>query len=195
MITKIKISDVAKDFDVKATEIINVLAKYYEGKKTRTSVLEQDELNLIFEYYTKQYSVDNLDAYFELVSPEGSKKEKETEAPSEPAPEKEEKKEEKASKTKKAEKAPKEEEKNITISFDEYQRLQVENVKLKDSLQDAIQRMRAMNDALPEAKVTGKVALSEKKLNKYFPSHMSSREREKIILDLLAKWKEEQEEA
>ena len=103
MITKIKVSDVAKDFGVKPTEIINVLAKYYEGKKTRTSILEQDELNLIFEYYTKQFSVDNLDAYFELVSPEGAKKEKEAEPT--PEPEKAEEKPAKAKKTDKAEKA------------------------------------------------------------------------------------------
>lgn len=50
-----------------------------------------------------------------------------------------------------------------------------------------------MNAALPEPKISGKVAISEKKLNKFFPSHMPSRERERIILDLLAKWKEEQE--
>ena len=53
--------------------------------------------------------------------------------------------------------------------------------------------IQVMNAALPEPKISGKVAISEKKLNKFFPSHMPSRERERIILDLLAKWKEEQE--
>lgn len=74
---------------------------------------------------------------------------------------------------------------------------QINALKLEPYLENMTQYtvIRAMNDALPEAKVTGKVALSEKKLNKYFPSHMSSREREKIILELLAKWKEEQEDA
>lgn len=50
-----------------------------------------------------------------------------------------------------------------------------------------------MNDALPK-KVPGKVSLSEKKLSKYFPSHMPSQEREKIILQLLEKWHQEQED-
>ncbi len=74
---------------------------------------------------------------------------------------------------------------------------QISALKKETNLENMTQYtvIRTMNEALPEAKVTGKVALSEKKLNKYFPSHMSSREREKIILELLAKWKEEQEGA
>ncbi len=47
-----------------------------------------------------------------------------------------------------------------------------------------------MNDALPEKKVNGRVNLSEKKLNRYFPARMTSMERERIILELLEEWKE-----
>jgi len=50
-----------------------------------------------------------------------------------------------------------------------------------------------MNDALPGNKASGRVNLSEKKLDKYFPSHVSTNERERVILNLLQKWKEEQE--
>ena len=50
-----------------------------------------------------------------------------------------------------------------------------------------------MNDALPGNKASGRVNLSEKKLEKYFPSHVSANERERVILNLLQKWKEEQE--
>ena len=46
-----------------------------------------------------------------------------------------------------------------------------------------------LNDALPEKKPCGKVALSERKLDKYFPPHFSARKREEIILQLLADWK------
>ena len=46
-----------------------------------------------------------------------------------------------------------------------------------------------MNDALPEKKVNGRVNLSEKKLNRYFPARMTSTERERIILELLEEWK------
>ena len=47
-----------------------------------------------------------------------------------------------------------------------------------------------MNNALPEKKVNGRVNLSEKKLNRYFPARMTSMERERIILELLEDWKE-----
>lgn len=48
-----------------------------------------------------------------------------------------------------------------------------------------------LNDAFPEKKPCGKVALSERKLDKYFPSHFSAGKREEIILKLLAEWKNE----
>jgi len=50
-----------------------------------------------------------------------------------------------------------------------------------------------LNSALPEKKASAKVALSEKKLDKYFPSHYSAKKREEVILSLLEKWKQEQE--
>lgn len=72
---------------------------------------------------------------------------------------------------------------------------QIEALKEQKNLENMTQYsiIQVMNGALPEPKVNGKVSLSERKLNKYFPSHMASREREKIILELLARWKEEQE--
>lgn len=45
-----------------------------------------------------------------------------------------------------------------------------------------------LNSALPEAKVSGKVTLSEKKLDKYFPPHFSAVQREKVIIGLLEEW-------
>lgn len=45
-----------------------------------------------------------------------------------------------------------------------------------------------LNSALPEAKMSGKVTLSEKKLDKYFPPHFSAVQREKVIIGLLEEW-------
>ena len=72
---------------------------------------------------------------------------------------------------------------------------QIEVLKEQKNLENMTQYsiIQVMNGALPEPKTNGKVSLSERKLNKYFPSHMASKEREKIILELLARWKEEQE--
>ena len=64
MMIKYKVSDVAKDFNVPAKEIIAVLADHnFAGKKTATA-LEEQELNVIFEHYTQKHSTDNLDTYF-----------------------------------------------------------------------------------------------------------------------------------
>ena len=64
MMIKYKVSDVAKDFNVPAKEIIAVLADHnFTGKKSATA-LEEQELNVIFEHYTQKHNTDNLDAYF-----------------------------------------------------------------------------------------------------------------------------------
>ena len=74
---------------------------------------------------------------------------------------------------------------------------QIEALKSQKNLENLTQYMviRLMNDALPEPKVNGKVVLPAKRLNKFFPSHISAKERTDIIIDLLTKWKQEQEGA
>ena len=51
-----------------------------------------------------------------------------------------------------------------------------------------------MNDALPKKSSSAKVSLSEKKLDKYFPSHFTAKERENVIIQLLEQWSAEQKE-
>lgn len=48
-----------------------------------------------------------------------------------------------------------------------------------------------LNSASPEKKPCGKIALSKKKLDKFFPADFSVRKREEIIMQLLAQWKTE----
>ena len=50
-----------------------------------------------------------------------------------------------------------------------------------------------LNGALPQKSSTAKVSLSEKKLDKYFPPHYSSKQREDIIIQLLEQWSMSQE--
>ena len=49
-----------------------------------------------------------------------------------------------------------------------------------------------MNDALPKKNTEAKVSFSEKKLDKYFPSHYSAKDRETVIIQLLEQWSEAQ---
>lgn len=53
--------------------------------------------------------------------------------------------------------------------------------------------MTIMKNAVNEKKTSKKVSLSEGKLNKFFPEDYSAERRERIILELLTKWKEDQE--
>lgn len=107
MINKYKLSEVAKDFGVKNNIVVDLLAKNFGDQKKPTSALETDELDLIFDTFTKENEVDSLDAYFALVSESGKKEEaKEEPAKEEPkaAPKAEAKTEAKAEK--KEEKKP-----------------------------------------------------------------------------------------
>lgn len=72
--------------------------------------------------------------------------------------------------------------------------VQVEALKNYPNLSNATQQsvISIMNDALPKKSVSAKITFSEKKLDKYFPSHFSSKDRENIIIQLLEKWSDEQ---
>ena len=50
-----------------------------------------------------------------------------------------------------------------------------------------------LNGLRPIPNNTGKITFTEHKLSKYFPAFMGRKEREQIIMDLLEKWKQEQE--
>lgn len=70
---------------------------------------------------------------------------------------------------------------------------QIATLKNTPNLENVTQytMIQILNNALPEAKPNGKVTLSEKKLNKYFPSHFTAAQREKVIIGLLDKWQSE----
>ncbi len=64
MIIKVKVSDVARDLGKNNKDIINLIGKYCEGKKTANTVLEEKELNILFDKLTQDNSVESFDAYF-----------------------------------------------------------------------------------------------------------------------------------
>lgn len=65
MVIKVKVSDVASGFGVQNKEISELLSKYCgSAKKSASTVLEEDELNILFDKITQEHSVDNFDAYF-----------------------------------------------------------------------------------------------------------------------------------
>ncbi len=59
---KIRINTLAKDFDMKSKDLLNILENAGYTGKTHMAVLEEDELNLLFETITQNNQVD-LTAY------------------------------------------------------------------------------------------------------------------------------------
>lgn len=103
MLNKYKVSEVAKDFGLKSKDIIDLLAKYFEGEKKHSSALEEDELDIVFETFTlaKQVDEEGLKSYFDMASEkkyEEKKPEKAEEKQEAPAEEKQEKKQEESKK-------------------------------------------------------------------------------------------------
>ncbi|MEE0265920.1 MAG: translation initiation factor IF-2, partial [Acutalibacteraceae bacterium] len=65
MMIKYKLREVATDLGVKNKDVIDVLSKYVGGEpKKQTSVLTEEELNIVFDYFTQKNNLDNLDSYY-----------------------------------------------------------------------------------------------------------------------------------
>ncbi len=64
MVMKYRVHEVAKDLGVPSKDVIDFLGKHYEEPRKHMTALSEEELNLIFEHYTKDKSVDNFDTYF-----------------------------------------------------------------------------------------------------------------------------------
>ena len=81
---KYKLSDVAKDFDKQGKELIEFFSTINDEPKKAQTVLTEEELDLVFDYFTQKNQVENFDAYFalrEAPKTEAPKVEKKAEAP------------------------------------------------------------------------------------------------------------------
>lgn len=75
MVIKFKVSDVAKDFGKNNKDIINILSEYCDGPaKKANTVLEENELNILFDKLTADNSVESLDNYFNSAKKSNKKK-------------------------------------------------------------------------------------------------------------------------
>ncbi len=76
---KYRVHEVAKDFGLSSKDIGNILTQYATAPKNHMQVLEDSELNIIFESLTQTHAVADMEAYFkekraELDAAEASKK-------------------------------------------------------------------------------------------------------------------------
>ena len=90
---KYKISEFAKDFGASSKSIIAILSRFSEAERKHTTVLEEPELDFLFEAITQAKQVPSFDAYFAMGEKERKEKQAAAEAaaaPETPTEEKEE---------------------------------------------------------------------------------------------------------
>lgn len=86
MISKYRVHEVAKDFNVPSKEILDIVSKHFDGQKKSMTALEESELDVIFEIVTQENSVENFDDYFASANePKKETRKEETEEKAEKA--------------------------------------------------------------------------------------------------------------
>lgn len=65
---KYKLSEIAKNMNVSSKEVAEVLKSYLNVNKKSGAVLTEQELNIIFEYYTDKTNLPNLNEYYASAS-------------------------------------------------------------------------------------------------------------------------------
>ena len=83
---KYRVHEVAKDFKTTSKEITGILTKYATTPKNHMQVLNQDELDIIFEYMTQNNQVSSAEELYAVK--EQPKKEAAAEKPAEAGKEK-----------------------------------------------------------------------------------------------------------
>ncbi|MDR1364618.1 MAG: translation initiation factor IF-2 [Oscillospiraceae bacterium] len=64
MLAKYKIHDIAKDLGVSSKEIIEILKNILGVERRRMTALAEHEINVVFEYYTQKFALENFNSYF-----------------------------------------------------------------------------------------------------------------------------------
>ena len=81
---KYRLKEVATDFGTTPKEIADIIGKFYERPKSNTQVLNEAELNVVFDYMTKNNQVKSLEQVF--AAGQAKKPEPQKEAPKAAAP-------------------------------------------------------------------------------------------------------------
>ena len=76
---KYKIHEVAKDLNVSSKEVIEVVSKYCGTTKKSMTTLEENELDVVFDYFTQKNNMESLSSYFAVRDKAIEAKEEEAE--------------------------------------------------------------------------------------------------------------------
>ena len=61
---KYKIREVAKDFDMPAKAVVNMITEHFEAPKSSAQVLTEEQLNLVFDLITKENQISSIEEVF-----------------------------------------------------------------------------------------------------------------------------------
>ena len=69
MIEKYRVHEVAKDLGIPSKDLIDLLEANFPGApRKHMTALTDEELNLVFDKFTRDHSTPSLDSYFALQS-------------------------------------------------------------------------------------------------------------------------------
>ncbi len=89
MIIKYRVHEVAKDFNVPSKEVIEIIKAATGAEKKHMTALNEDELNVVFEHFSRAKQVENLDDYLsgklDIKTADAKRKKKKEEAAAEEA--------------------------------------------------------------------------------------------------------------
>ena len=64
MMVKYRIHEVAKDLNVQSKQVVDFLKNATGEAKNHMTALNEDELNIVFEHFSKKGEVQNFEKYF-----------------------------------------------------------------------------------------------------------------------------------
>ena len=183
---KYRLKEVATDFGVTPKDIADAMGKFFEKPKSNTQVLTEEELNVVFDYFTQTRQIESLEAVF-AVQPKAK-----AEEPKKEAPKAEEKKSEKPAEKKpeaKKPEAPKAEEKKPAEPERKRERrvvdtsaVQVNSARFDDRVDDLISE-RVQNYQGGKQRIGGKKGQQQQKKdkdNKFKGNKARNEEQEKL---------------
>ena len=66
MMDKYRVHEVAKDLNVPSKEVADLLTQNTDSPKKHMTALTEEELDIVFDHYTKQKEVRSFETYFKL---------------------------------------------------------------------------------------------------------------------------------
>ena len=185
-LVKYRLKEVATDFGVTPKDIAEVMGKFFEKPKSNTQVLTEEELNVIFDYYTQVNQISSLEAVF-AVQPKPKAEEPKKEEPKaeekKPAEKPAEKKPAAKAEAPKAEpKKPAEPERKRERRVVDTSAVQVNSARFDDRVDDLVSE-RVQNYQGGKQRIGGKKGQQQQKRekdNKFKGNKARNEEQEKL---------------